>query len=140
MSTDVSSVYACFKKNGQVGMGKVRGTRKKNPSNCYEEKIRQIAWCVAKIEMKRGRKKLPWNLGQRVACLSLSLFSATEQWRTISRFFINKMWIYRLFLLRSTQNSLWLKFMSSKKAITSWRYHCSKFQLKGYCWLFLTSK
>ena len=79
-------------------MGKVRGTRKeKNPSNCYEEKIRQIAarkkfrqiawcvakiemkryeerkirqittrkkfrqiaWCVAKIEMKRGRKKLP---------------------------------------------------------------------------------
>ena len=43
MSTDVSSVYARFKKNGQLGMGKVRGTRKKksvkllrgkNPSNC----------------------------------------------------------------------------------------------------------
>ena len=103
VSTDVSSVYARFKKNGQLGMRKVRGTRKKkNLSNCYEEKIRQIAWCVAKIEMKRGRKKLPWNLGQRVACLSLSLFSATEQWRTISRFFIDKKWIYRLFLLRST--------------------------------------
>ena len=43
VSTDVSSVYARFKKNGQLGMGKVRGTRKKksvkllrgkNPSNC----------------------------------------------------------------------------------------------------------
>ena len=46
MSTDVSSKYARFKKNGQVGMGKVRGTigtrkkksvkllRGKNPSNC----------------------------------------------------------------------------------------------------------